>query len=85
VEPGRLDLQRFEGLVEEGTTALADEAPLGAQAKVLEALELWRGPPLADFSFDSFAQSAIAHMDELRLAASRCSAPHNSSSGATPT
>jgi YVTN family beta-propeller protein len=69
VEPGQLDLQRFGRLVDEGTKELAEEAPLVAEAKLLEALELWRGPPLADFSFDSFAQPAIAQMDELRLAA----------------
>src|SRR5256885_4666249 len=69
VEPEQLDVQRFERLVEEATDELAGEAPLVAEAKLLEALELWRGPPLADFSFDSFAQPAIARMDELRLAA----------------
>src|SRR4051794_3334603 len=52
VESEQLDLQRFERLVEEGSKGLADGAPLGAEAKLLEALELWRGPPLADFSFD---------------------------------
>ena len=34
-----------------------------------EALGLWRGPPLADFAFDSFAQEEIARLEELRLAA----------------
>src|SRR3954469_24685427 len=60
VEPEQLDLQRFERLLEEGTKALAAEGPLAAEAKLREALELWRGPPLADFSFDSFAQAEIA-------------------------
>jgi YVTN family beta-propeller protein len=69
VEPEQLDLHRFQRLVEEGSNALAADAPLGAEAKLREALELWRGPPLADFSFDSFAQPEIARMDELRLAA----------------
>jgi YVTN family beta-propeller protein len=69
VESEQLDLHRFQRLLAEGTEALAADAPLGAEAKLLEALELWRGPPLADFSFESFAQAAIAHMDELHLAA----------------
>src|SRR5436190_17854219 len=69
VEPGHLDLHRFKRLLEEGTEALVAEAPLVAEAKLLEALELWRGPPLADFSFDSFAQAAIARMEELHLGA----------------
>src|SRR3954466_1707349 len=38
VEPEQLDLHRFERLVEEGTKALAAEAPLGAEAKLREAL-----------------------------------------------
>jgi DNA-binding SARP family transcriptional activator len=43
VEPEQLDLQRFERLVEEGSEGLAAGAPLGAEAKLLDALELWRG------------------------------------------
>src|SRR4051794_12885418 len=69
VESEQLDLQRFERLVEQGSEGLAAGAPLGAEAKLLEALELWRGPPLADFSFDSFAQAPIAQIEELHLAA----------------
>jgi YVTN family beta-propeller protein len=69
MEPEQLDLHHFERLVEEGAEALAAGAPLGAEAKLLEALELWRGPPLADFSFDSFAQAPIAQIEELHLAA----------------
>ena len=34
-----------------------------------EALALWRGPPLDDFTFESFAQADIARLTELRLAA----------------
>jgi predicted ATPase len=30
---------------------------------------LWRGPPLADFAYESFAQAAIARLKEIRLAA----------------
>ena len=36
-----------------------------------EALSLWRGPPLADFAYESFAQNEIARLEELRLAATR--------------
>src|SRR5262245_1533393 len=58
VEPGELDLERFEQLVGHG----------GAE-ELREALALWRGPPLADFAFAPFARSEIARLDELRLAA----------------
>ena len=34
-----------------------------------EALALWRGEPLADFAYDSFAQGEIGRLDELRLGA----------------
>ena len=33
------------------------------------ALALWRGPPLAEFAFDEFAQAEIRRLDELRLVA----------------
>src|SRR5262249_41690013 len=33
------------------------------------ALELWRGPALAEFGRDSFAQSAIGRLEDLRLGA----------------
>jgi DNA-binding SARP family transcriptional activator len=32
-------------------------------------MALWRGPPLADFTYESFAQSEVARLEELRLEA----------------
>src|SRR5712691_10892986 len=58
VEPGELDLERFERLVEEG----------GSEG-LRRALALWRGAPLADFAYDAFAQAAIGRLEELRLTA----------------
>jgi DNA-binding SARP family transcriptional activator len=69
VEPGQLDLHRFEHLLEEGRRALAAGDPAEASTRLAEALDLWRGPPLADFVFEAFAQSAIGRLEELRLAA----------------
>jgi len=69
VGPGELDLERFEHLLEEGSGALADSAPERALALLREALGLWRGPPLAEFAYDSFAQRQIARLEELRLTA----------------
>ena len=40
-----------------------------ASAKLHEALELWRGPALDDFTYEPFAQSAIVRLEELRLVA----------------
>src|SRR5205085_12480168 len=40
-----------------------------ATARLREALGLWRGPPLADFAYESFAQPEIARLKESRLVA----------------
>ena len=54
VADGELDLECFRLLAGEGKTH--------------EALSLWRGPPLADFAFERFAQDEIARLEEERLA-----------------
>jgi DNA-binding SARP family transcriptional activator len=67
LEPEQLDLDRFERLVGEAQADAAE--PALAAAKLREALALWRGPPLADLSYESFAQPAIRRLGELRVAA----------------
>jgi DNA-binding SARP family transcriptional activator len=69
LEPGRLDLHRFEALVEEGGRALSAGDPEQAAERLHEALGLWRGSALADFAYEPFAQGEIARLEELRLAA----------------
>ena len=69
VEPGRLDAERFEHLVAEGRNALRSGDPVVAAKRLHEALELWRGPALADFTYEPFAQGEIARLEEVRLAA----------------
>jgi YVTN family beta-propeller protein len=69
IEPNELDLERFRTLMKEGTRALADGVPERATQLLGEALELWRGAPLADFAYESFAQPEIAQLEELRLTA----------------
>jgi DNA-binding SARP family transcriptional activator len=64
-----LDLHRFERLVGEGREALEGDQHAEAAALLREALALWRGPALADFAFESFAQPAIARLEELRVSA----------------
>jgi DNA-binding SARP family transcriptional activator/streptogramin lyase len=69
LENGQLDLDRFERLTAEGQDALRrGQAVEGAKA-FEHALGLWRGPPLADFAYDEFAQAEIARLEEMRLAA----------------
>src|SRR4051812_35518229 len=67
VAPGSLDADVFVGLADEGRTALAAGAHRAAAALLQRALALWRGPALADFAFDAFAQLDIARLEELRL------------------
>ena len=60
-----LDLHRFERLV---TKARGAEPPVAAET-LREALALWRGPPLAEFAYEPWAQGAIGRLEELRLSA----------------
>jgi DNA-binding SARP family transcriptional activator len=65
VGPHELDLLRFQRLVEEARHAPADHA-----SRLLhDALDLWRGPALADLATESFVQAEIVRLEELRLAA----------------
>jgi DNA-binding SARP family transcriptional activator len=65
VEPGELDLHRFELLVAEAQGA----DPQRAAEFLREALSLWRGAPLADIAYEAFAQIEIARLEELRFTA----------------
>jgi peptide/nickel transport system substrate-binding protein len=55
VEPGELDLERFERLVE--------------ARSLHEALRLWRGPALADVLYEPFACEQAERLEERRLVA----------------
>src|SRR5262245_3406966 len=69
MEPGKLDLDRFEELLAEGRSAL-DRGDGEAAARLLrESLALWRGSPLADVALEPFAQSEIVRLEERRLVA----------------
>jgi DNA-binding SARP family transcriptional activator len=64
IDADDFDLARFQQLVSEAR--MVDDR---RRAKKLRtALELWRGPPLADLSFEPFAQEAIRWLEETRLA-----------------
>ncbi len=62
----RVDAHRFERLA---VAALESERPDTRAGALREALALWRGPPLADLAFESFAQAEISRLDELRTGA----------------
>jgi DNA-binding SARP family transcriptional activator len=69
VDRDQLDLHRFERLVARGGEALEGGDPRHAASTLREALALWRGPALADFLYEPFAEVAIVRLEELRLAA----------------
>jgi len=69
VRPDELDAERFERGVEAGRDALDAGQPEHAAVLLREALELWRGPPLAGLEFEPFVRAEIARLEEQRLAA----------------
>jgi DNA-binding SARP family transcriptional activator len=64
VRPGELDLDRFRVMVESSRGA---DAQTRAE-KLRHALAVWRGPALADLTYEEFAEPHIAYLEELRLA-----------------
>jgi DNA-binding SARP family transcriptional activator/DNA-binding CsgD family transcriptional regulator len=68
VADDELDLVQFERLVADGRAALANGNPSEGAERLREALGLWRGPALAEFS-EPFAQHEAARLEELRVGA----------------
>jgi len=69
LDPERIDVHRFARLADDGRAALQAGDPIAAEHALREALALWRGPALADFTYEPFAQAEIARLEELRLVA----------------
>lgn len=65
VDVDQVDAHRFRRLV----TLASNTEPRTAAAVLQEALAMWRGRALDDFTYEPFAQSAIAELTELRLSA----------------
>jgi DNA-binding SARP family transcriptional activator len=63
LEADQLDVDRVRQLVTEARTRDAE----GRVQLLREAEGFWRGPPLAEFAYDAFAQTAIGRLEELRL------------------
>ncbi|HEY1332516.1 MAG TPA: BTAD domain-containing putative transcriptional regulator [Actinomycetota bacterium] len=59
-----IDAGRFESMTSSARARMAED-PEEARSVLKEALELWRGPALADFTFDSFAQSEIGRLEAM--------------------
>ncbi|MGC5016835.1 ATP-binding protein [Streptosporangium sp. DT93] len=69
VDPGDLDAYRFESLADEGRAALGDGDPARAAALLREALDLWRGPALADVADAASVRALAARLEERGLGA----------------
>src|SRR5207342_993596 len=69
VQTNELDLEIFKEQVEEGRRAIAEGDPAEAARLLAAGLDQWRGPPLDEFAYETFAQVPIAKLEELRLSA----------------
>jgi DNA-binding SARP family transcriptional activator/tetratricopeptide (TPR) repeat protein len=68
VEPGELDLDRFEGLAAEARRATADGDLKSAAERWRAALALWRGPALAGATSE-VRRTVVPRLEEARLVA----------------
>jgi len=69
LEADELDRDRFERLLAEGRAALEEGNYAEALEQLRRALELWRGAPLSDLSYEPFAQDEIKRLEELHIGA----------------
>src|SRR6185436_7343713 len=63
IDPDALDLVRFERLQTDGRRALDEGDAETAAARLREALALWRGPALAEFT-EPYATVEATHLEE---------------------
>ncbi len=66
--PEQLDARRFEDLVAEARRVAVDD-PTVAEARLTEALGLWRGPAYAEFAHEPWAAGEAARLEDVRLGA----------------
>ena len=69
LDPASVDVHRFVRLAGEGREALGGGDAAAGSSVLREALALWRGPALADFTYEPFAQTEIARLEDLRAVA----------------
>jgi DNA-binding SARP family transcriptional activator len=65
IQSEQIDAYRFERSLRDSRHFPPEER----RELLAKALGLWRGPPLAEFAFDDFAQPEIRRLEELRLEA----------------
>jgi len=69
VDPTSVDLRRFEARTAAARADLAGGHPGQAAAELAAALDLWRGPPLADLAGEPFARFVVPRLEEARVLA----------------
>jgi len=69
LDPQCVDAHRFARLADDGRAALHVGDFTAASAALRDALALWRGPALAGFLYEPFAQLEVARLEDLRLVA----------------
>jgi len=69
IEEDALDATRFRRLTAEGRRLAANAEHEHANTVYREALAMWRGPPLADVVFESFARNEVERLEEEWLGA----------------
>ena len=69
VKSEEVDLGRYQTLVAQGREVLRGGDPRRAAELLRSALGLWRGPALADFAYEPFAQSEVVRLEEARVGA----------------
>jgi DNA-binding SARP family transcriptional activator len=69
LEPEQLDLTVFERLTADAAEAFAEGKAESASELLQRALDLWRGAPLADLTYEEFARAPVERLEEIRLAA----------------
>ncbi len=65
VQPRQIDARRFEAELNDARRAGPEER----REILVRALSMWRGPALAEFTFEQFAQAEIRHLEELKIVA----------------
>jgi DNA-binding SARP family transcriptional activator len=63
----RIDLRRFDTLLDRATALLAENDPAGARPLLVDALALWRGDALVDIRSDALHREIVPALDERRL------------------
>ncbi|MEU4171267.1 BTAD domain-containing putative transcriptional regulator [Streptomyces sp. NPDC026665] len=69
LDPEQVDAGRFERLVSDGRRLFKQNDPRTAQARLTEALRLWRGSPYAEFDNHPPLTDESARLEQIRLTA----------------